>query len=755
MADTLNQDALDYHQFPKPGKLEIRPTKRMGSQRDLALAYSPGVAAACEAIHANPDDAALYTSRGNLVAVISNGTAVLGLGAIGPLAGKPVMEGKAVLFKKFAGVDCFDIEVDTTDIDRFCNAVEVLEPTFGGINLEDIRAPECFEIEKRLRERMKIPVFHDDQHGTAIVVAAAVRNALRLADKNLEDCKLAASGAGAAAIACLNLLVSMGLKRENIVICDRDGVVYEGRGNMDPYKGAFATKSSVRTLSEALVGADIFMGLSAPGVVKAEDVAAMAEKPVILALANPEPEIRPEVVLSVRQDAYIATGRSDYPNQVNNVLCFPFIFRGALDVGATTINEEMKVAAVEAISDIAMREASDEVTSAYGGAVFEYGPEYLIPKPFDPRLMTEIPARVAKAAMDSGVAKRPIEDFKAYHRQLASFIYRSGNVMRPVFEQAKMNPKRVVYAEGESRRVLTAVQQLVDDGICLPILIGRPAVIEAQVKKLGLRFKIGEHVQVVDPAHNPDHDKLTEAYHAANCRRGSPPEFSANMVRSDATAIAATMVKIGLADSMVCGVQGGYIKHVNRVKNIIGLAEGVSDLSAVTMLILQQGTYFLTDTHISEDPTPEHIAETAAMGAATVRRFGMSPKAALLSHSNFGTRHNPFALKMRKAREIIAERYPDLPCDGEMHADTALQEKRRDRIFPGSGFRGEANLLVFPNLDAANITYNTVKVLAEAQPIGPMLVGAAKSAHVLTDAATVRAIVNITAVAVNEAQELS
>lgn len=754
MADDLDKDALHYHEYPSPGKLEIRPTKRMVSQRDLALAYSPGVAAACSAIEGDPSLAARYTSRGNLVGVISNGTAVLGLGSIGPLASKPVMEGKAVLFKKFAGVDCFDIEVDTTDVDAFCDAVALLEPTFGGINLEDIRAPACFEIERRLRERMNIPVFHDDQHGTAIVVAAAVRNALRVSGKALEDCKLVASGAGAASIACLELLVSMGLKRENVIVCDTAGVVYEGRNEkMDAYKGAFATRAKGRTLGEVIGGADIFLGLSAPGVLTEECVAAMAEKPLIMALANPEPEIRPEIIQSIRDDAFIATGRSDYPNQVNNVLCFPFMFRGALDVGATAINEEMKIAAAEAIADIAMREASDIVSAAYGGSVFEFGRDYLIPKPFDPRLMTEIPVRVALAAMRSGVATRALEDENQYRRQLSSFVYKSGNVMRPLFERARNSPRSVVFAEGESRRVLTAVQELLDERICKPILIGRRAAIETKIAQLGLRYRIDEQVRVVEPASNPDEARLAEAYHRCMRRRGAPPDFAANAVRTSPTVIAALMVELGDADSLVCGVQGGYIKQVRHLRNLLGLAPDASDFSAVTLLILARGTYFLTDTHISEEPNAEHIAETAVMGAKVVQRFGMRPRIALVSHSNFGTRDNPAAVKMRNARALIAERHPELEVDGEMHADTALIEEHRDRIFPGSGYRGEANLLVFPNLDAANITYNAVKVLADAMPVGPMLTGVAKPAHVLTDAASVRTIVNVTAIAVTEAQE--
>ncbi len=640
MADDLNQAALDYHRYPNPGKLEVTPTKNMVNQRDLALAYSPGVAAASMAIAEDPSKAADYTTRGNLVAVISNGTAVLGLGAIGALASKPVMEGKAVLFKKFAGVNAFDIEMDTTDVDRLVDAISLLEPTFGGINLEDIKAPECFEVEKRLKAKMKIPVFHDDQHGTAICVAAAIRNGLRVAGKNIEDVKLVCSGAGAAAIACLNLLVEMGLKKENITVNDRFGIIYKGRvEEMNPYNSAYAIDTEARSLDDVMDGVDIFLGLSAPRVLKQDHVRRMAENPLILALANPEPEIRPELVYEVRQDAIMATGRSDYPNQVNNVLCFPFLFRGALDVGATEINEAMKIAVVEAIGDLAMREASDVVVSAYGGAEFHFGREYLIPKPFDPRLMTIIPPRVAKAAMDSGVATRPIQDWEAYERQLESFVFRSGMTMKPVFDLAKTNPQRIVFAEGESQRVINAVQILVDDGICRPILLGDPANIQRNIDSYGLRLRVGEHIQVIDPRNNPNYQKHVDEYYQVMCRKGVTPAYARRMITSRTTQLAATMVRCGDADAMICGVEGNFISHLHYVRDLIGARPGLIDLAAVTMLILKKGTYFLTDTHVGIDPSPEQLASNAVLTANMIKRFGMEPKVALLSHSNFGSRN--------------------------------------------------------------------------------------------------------------------
>ncbi|WP_428608878.1 NADP-dependent malic enzyme [Sedimenticola sp.] len=752
MTDELREASLDYHRFPKPGKMEIVATKKMVNQRDLALAYSPGVAAACEEIARDPNEAANLTSRGNLVAVITNGTAVLGLGAIGPLAAKPVMEGKAVLFKKFAGVDVFDIELDLKDPEKIIETVAAMEPTFGGINLEDIKSPECFEIERRLRERMNIPVFHDDQHGTAIVVAAAVRNGLRVAGKKIEEVKLVCTGAGAAALACLNLLVSMGLKKENIRVVDRDGVVYKGRKeDMDPYKEVYAIETDERTLDDVIVGADIFMGLSGPGVIKKHQIAKMANPPFVLALANPTPEITPEEVLEVAPDAIIATGRSDYPNQVNNVLCFPFLFRGALDVGATTINEQMKIACVEALSDLATKEASDQVQAAYGGQALQFGREYLIPKPFDPRLMTDLPPKIAQAAMDSGVATRPIKDFHEYRRTLREFVFRSGLVMKPVFERAIANPQKVVFAEGEATRVLLAVQVLVDDGICHPILIGRPEVIEEKARSLGLRFKLGKDVSVVNMNDNPNFERDWQHYHELEGRNGVSPAFARGVVRTRSTVLAALLTRQGDADAMICGVEGAYIQHLKYIRSVIGIREDTTDCCAVTMLILSKGTFFLTDTHVTTDPTPQQIAKKTAMASDIVRRFGMSPKAALLSHSNFGSRNNEFSRKMKEARRILHEQYPGVVVEGEMHADSALSDEIRDKIFPHSRFKGAANLLVMPNLDSANIAYNMVKMLGEAVPVGPMLTGLKYPAHAVSDSITVRGIVNMSAVAVVDA----
>ena len=751
MADELHDAALHYHRFPKPGKLEISATKNMLNQRDLALAYSPGVAAACEAIVEDAQDAANLTARANLVGVITNGTAVLGLGAIGPLASKPVMEGKAVLFKKFADIDVFDLELDTTDVDRFVDAVSLMEPCFGGINLEDIKAPECFEIERRLREQMNIPVFHDDQHGTAITVAAGIINGLKVAEKDISTVKLICSGAGAAALACLDLLVALGLPKDQITVIDIEGVVYRGRTElMDEYKSRYAIDTETRTLDEVIHDADIFLGLSAPGVLKPQSVANMAVSPLIFALANPVPEIMPEEIAKVRDDAIIATGRSDYPNQVNNVLCFPFLFRGALDVGATQINEAMKIATVEAIAEIATREISDVVASAYGDTTFGFGRDYLIPKPFDPRLMTTIPVRVAKAAMDSGVATRPITNFDEYANKLNDFVFKSGMVMKPVFSKAMSNPQRVVFAEGESRRVINAVQVLVDDGICKPILLGRQSVIEKNIEKFSLRIKPDVDFTIIDPMNNPDESTYSKAYLSQMGRSGVTPAYAKSVVRTRATALAALMVNTDNADAMICGTQGAYVRHLRYVKGIIGLHKDITDCSAVILLVLQQGTYFLTDTHVTIDPDAEQLAETAMLASKVVQQFGMIPKVALISHSNFGSRDNDSSRKMRKAREIISERYPDLPVEGEMHADAAVIESIRDRIFPDSAYRGAANLMVLPDLDAANIAYNMVKVFGEGLPVGPILVGLNKPAHVLTEAVTVRGIVNMCAVAAVE-----
>lgn len=750
--DKLREAALDYHRYPTPGKLSVTATTTLANQRDLALAYSPGVAFACEEIVKDPETAAEYTARGNLVGVISNGTAVLGLGPIGPLASKPVMEGKAVLFKKFANIDVFDLEVNETDPQKFIDIVAALEPTFGGVNLEDIKAPECFIIEKALRERCNIPIFHDDQHGTAICVAAAVRNGLRVVGKDISKVRLVASGAGAAALACLNLLVSMGLPRENITVTDRFGVVYKGRKEeMDPWKAEYAIDTNARTLSDVIEGADVFLGLSAPNIMGEEELRKMGERPIIMALANPTPEVSPELVKEIRPDAVMATGRTDYPNQVNNVLCFPFLFRGALDVAATEINEEMKIAAVEAIADLATAEVSDIVAAAYGGQELRFGPEYLIPKPFDPRLMLEIPPRVAKAAMDSGVAKRPITDFDAYRQQLEGFVFRSGLVMKPVFDMARSQKKRVVYPEGESRRVLQACQVLVDDGVCHPVLIGRRDVILERIAEIGLRLIPDEQVEIHDPEDNPHFEQDWQDFHNIMGRRGINPEYARAIVRTRPTVIAALMLRRGEVDAMLCGCQGGFLRHLRYVRNLVGVQKGVTDFSTVNMMIMKQGTFFLTDTYVSVDPTPEHVAETAIMAADVVKRFGITPKAALISHSNFGSHENKSACKMRDALQLIRTLAPDLEVEGEMHADAAISEEIRSRIFPNSMLKGSANLLVMPTLDAANISYNMVKMLGDGLPVGPILVGAAKPAHVVSPSITVRGIVNMSAIAVVDA----
>jgi malate dehydrogenase (oxaloacetate-decarboxylating)(NADP+) len=751
--DWLREAALDYHRAPKPGKIEVVPIKPLANQRDLALAYSPGVAAACEAIAEDPASASEYTTRANLVAVITNGTAVLGLGAIGPLAAKPVMEGKGVLFKKFAGIDVFDIEVDAGDPERFIEVVAALEPTFGGINLEDIKAPECFAIEQALRRRMRIPVFHDDQHGTAIIVGAAVSNGLRLVGKDISRVRLVTSGAGAAAIACLNLLVSMGLKRENVIATDLAGVVYEGRQElMDEWKAAYAQATDARTLAEAIDGADIFLGLSAPNVLKPDMVGRMAERPLILALANPVPEISPEAARAARPDAIIATGRSDYPNQVNNVLCFPYIFRGALDVGATAINEEMKLACVRALAELAQQEVSEVVAAAYGGGPLKFGPDYLIPRPFDLRLILELAPAVAKAAMDSGVATRPIADLGAYRERLSQFVYRSGLVMRPVFEAARRDPRRVVYAEGEDERVLRAVQAVVDDGLAKPILIGRPRAVTNRIKRLGLRIRPGRDFELVNPQDDPRHEDYWTTYHRLMERQGVSPDTARTLARTNTTIIAAVMLKRGEVDAMICGVAGAFQAHLRHVLDLVGKAAGVHDVSALSVLILPKGTLFLCDTQVSQDPTAEEIAEMTLLGAEHVRRFGFTPKVALLSHSNFGSHDTPAARKMREAVRILAERAPQLEVEGEMQADVALREEIRERIFPNSRLEGAANMLVMPTLDAANIAFNLVKAMGEGLSIGPILIGAAMPAHILTPAVTARGITNMTALAVTDAQ---
>ncbi|MFN8831498.1 MAG: NADP-dependent malic enzyme [Labrys sp. (in: a-proteobacteria)] len=753
ISDDLRSGALIYHRQPRPGKLEIVATKPLGNQRDLALAYSPGVAAACEAIVADPAEAANLTIRGNLVAVVSNGTAVLGLGDIGPLASKPVMEGKAVLFKKFAGIDVFDIEIAPKTVDEIVQVVAALEPTFGGINLEDIKAPECFEVERRLRERMRIPVFHDDQHGTAIIVGAAVRNVLELSGKSIERVKIVASGAGAAALACLNLLVSLGAKRENIFVSDIKGVVYKGRTElMDPWKEPYAQETTARTLDDIIDGADVFLGLSAAGVLKPEMVARMAERPLIMALANPTPEIMPEIARKVRPDAIICTGRSDYPNQVNNVLCFPYIFRGALDCGATEINEAMKLAAVEAIAALARETPSDVVARAYGGETRPFGADSVIPSPFDPRLILRIAPAVAKAAMESGVASRPIADLKAYAESLTRFVFRSGFIMKPIFSAAKAAPKRVVYAEGEDERALRAAQVVIEEGIARPILIGRPGVIETRLERFGLTIRPGTDFAVIDPNDDPRYKDYWTLYHQLTGRKGVTPDAARTIVRSNNTVIAALALQRGDADAMICGLEGGFMRHLTNVRQIIGLAPGVREFSALSMVIVSKGVYFLCDTQVCPDPTADQVAEMAIMAAEHVKRFGLTPKIALLSHADFGSYDTASARKMREALTIIMERRPDLEADGEMQADTALSPTIRDLKLSGSRLTGEANVLVMPSLDAANIAYQLTKMLADALPVGPILIGGAKPAHILTRSVTARGVVNMTAVAVAEAQ---
>ncbi len=754
-SDLLNQAALNYHRVPTPGKLAVIATKPLGNQRDLALAYSPGVAAACEAIVDDPAEAATLTSRNNLVAVISNGTAVLGLGDIGPLASKPVMEGKAVLFKKFAGINVFDIEVNAKDPKKLIDTIAALEPTFGAINLEDIKAPECFEVESTLREQLNIPVFHDDQHGTAIIVGAAILNGLRVVDKKLEDIKLVSTGGGSAGIACLNLLVSMGVRKENIYLIDRVGLVYEGRTEeMDLYKAAFAQKTEDRTLDDVIDGADVFLGLSAPKLLTQDMVKRMDKKPVIMALANPEPEISPEDAKAANPDAVIATGRSDYPNQVNNVLCFPFIFRGALDVGATTINEEMKIACVRAIADLTMAESSEIVAAAYSGEELKFGPEYLIPKPFDPRLILEIPPAVAKAAIDSGVATRPIEDFDAYREKLARFVFRSDILMKPLFEKAKLDPKRVVFAEGEDERVLRAVQIVVDEGLAKPILIGRPEVIDARIEKLGSRIKAGVDFEITNPEDDPRYNDYWRQYHSITERKGVSPDAARTIIRTNTTAIAAMMVKRGEADAMICGSYGHFDFHLKYVLDVIGLRDGVRGVSSLSILVINKGTYFFCDTYVTADPSAEELSEMTILASDFVSRFGIIPKAAMISHSIFGSSNTESAVKVRQAVSMLRKHAPNLEVDGEMNIHVALDEDIRERLFPNCNLKGQANLFVFPNLDAANNTFNAVRVLGDGLAVGPILLGVALPAHITTPSVTARGLVNMTALAVADAQRL-
>ena len=753
MALELEAAAIEYHERPTPGKISVVPTKGLTNQRDLALAYSPGVAFACKAIEADPSRAAQLTSRANLVGVVTNGTAVLGLGNIGPLAGKPVMEGKACLFKKFAGIDVFDIELAENDPDKLVEIISALEPTLGGINLEDIKAPECFYIEAKLRERMKIPVFHDDQHGTAIIVGAAVTNGLRVVGKEISKVRLVCSGAGASAIACLDLLVKLGLRRENIVVCDSKGVIYEGRDkSMEPNKARYARKTDARKLADAMPGADIFLGLSGPGAMKQDWIKTMAEKPLVLALANPTPEILPEEVKAVRPDAVIATGRSDYPNQVNNVLCFPFIFRGALDVGATRITEEMKLACVKAIAELTQAEQSDVVAMAYEGQELSFGPEYIIPKPFDPRLIIRISPAVAKAAMDSGVATRPITDFDAYRQQLTNFVYHSGFVMKPVFAAAKAAPRRVIYAEGEDERVLRAVQIVVDERLANPVLIGRPEVVEMRLERFGLRIKPGKDFELVNPESDARYREVWTEYYKAMNRKGVSPDDARVHVRQSTTLIGAMLLRRGDGDAMLCGTFGRHKDHLRHIGNVIGLKPGASIFAAMNVLLLAKRTLFISDTYVNEDPGVEHLAEIAIMAAEEVKRFGVAPRIALLSHSNFGSDDSPAALKMSRARELIEKLAPDLEVEGEMHGDAALSETIRNHVHPESRLKGEANLLIMPNLDAANISFNLLKMTGgEGVTVGPILLGAAKPVHILTPTATVRRLVNMTALCVVDA----
>jgi malate dehydrogenase (oxaloacetate-decarboxylating)(NADP+) len=752
----LDQNALFYHSYPTPGKLEIAATKPLGNQRDLALAYSPGVAAPCLEIRDNPAKAAQYTARANLVAVITNGTAVLGLGNIGPLASKPVMEGKAVLFKKFAGIDVFDIELDAPGIAQMIETVAAMEPTFGGINLEDIKAPECFEIEEALRARMKIPVFHDDQHGTAIIVSAAIRNAMELAGKDLGTVKLVTSGAGAAALACVNLLCEIGIKRENVWLTDIDGLFHTGRDNIDRWRLPYAKQTEARTLGDVIEGADIFLGLSAAGVLKPALLKKMAARPLIMALANPDPEIMPEEARAARPDAMICTGRSDLPNQVNNVLCFPYIFRGALDCGASAINTAMKLAAVEAIASLAREEVSDVAARAYSGETPLFGPDYLIPFAFDQRLIMRVAPAVAKAAMETGVATRPIDDMEAYLDKLNRFVYRSGFVMKPVFAAAKSCKKnKVIFADGEDERILRAAQILLEEGTAEPILIGRPNVIDVRLRRYGLRIRPGIDFQLTNPEDDPRYRDYVELLLARTGRQGVTPEAARTFVRTNNTVIAALAVVRGDADAMICGLEDRYERHLRQVNQIIGKTPGLVDLSALSMLITQRGAVFMTDTYVTVEPSADDIAEKTILAAHAIRSFGIEPRAALLSHSNFGSRDSASAAKMRKATEILRQRNVDFVFDGEMHGDSALSAELRERVLPGSTLTGEANLLVFPNLDAANITLNVVKQMTGALHVGPMLLGTAFPAHILTPSVTSRGVVNMAALAVVSAEKLA
>jgi len=753
MDEQLRAAALDYHRRPTAGKISVTPTKSLSNQRDLALAYSPGVAAACDSIVADPREAQTLTSRGNLVAVITNGTAVLGLGHIGPLAGKPVMEGKGCLFKKFAGIDVFDIEVDELDPDALVDTIARLEPTFGGINLEDIKAPDCFYVEKKLRERMKIPVFHDDQHGTAIISAAAMLNGLAVVGKDIGAVKVVCSGAGAAAIACLDLWCALGIKRENVYVCDSKGVIYAGRdAKMEPNKARYAQTTEARWLTDVIAGADVFLGLSTAGVLKPAMVAKMAPNPLIFALANPTPEIMPEEAKAVRPDAIIATGRSDYVNQVNNVLCFPFIFRGALDVGATTITEEMKLACVHAIAELARAEQSDVVAQAYRDADLSFGPEYLIPKPFDPRLIVTIAPAVARAAMDSGVATHPIADFDAYREKLSQFVYHTGLIMKPVFGRAKAEPKRVLYTEGEEERVLRAVQIVIDEKLARPVLIGRPEVIATRIEKFGLRIEAGRDFDLVNINNDPRYRACWQRYQQLQGRSGITPEAAKEAILRKPSLIGALLLEMGECDAMLCGTVGQYHAHLNHIENVIGRRADACVFASMNVLLLPDRTLFVADTYVNENPSAEEIVAIARMAAEEVTRFGLVPRIALLSHSNFGSVETASARKMRRARELLAQQCPELEVDGEMQGDSALSEEIRSRALPQTTLKGEANLLIMPNVDAANISFNLLKMSGgEGVTIGPILLGAARAAHVLTPTATVRRIVNMTALAAVDA----
>jgi malate dehydrogenase (oxaloacetate-decarboxylating)(NADP+) len=753
MSDKLKAAALEYHRHPVPGKIRIAPTKALTTQKDLSLAYSPGVAAASELIRDNPQEVSNMTARANLVAVITNGTAVLGLGDIGPLAAKPVMEGKGVLFKKFADIDVFDIEIAENDPDKLVDIIASLEPTFGGINLEDIKAPECFEIEAKLRERVNIPIFHDDQHGTAIITAAAMINALRIIGKDIADIRMVASGAGAAGMACLDLLVQLGLDREHVTVCDSRGVIYAGREeNMEPRKASYARETSLRTLGEAMEGADAFLGVSIGGVLTPDMVKSMADKPVILALANPDPEILPEDALAVRPDAIIATGRSDYPNQVNNVLCFPYIFRGALDVGATTINAEMQMACVKALAKLARKEVSDVSTAAYGDKPLQFGPQYLIPKPFDPRLLVDLAVATARAAMKSGAATRPIKDLRAYEEKLRGFLWKTSLVMKPVYESARRDVKRIAYAEGEEELVLRAVQSVIDDGLAEPVLIGRPGVVQSRIEKLGLRIRPGEDFELVNPESDPRFWNYWTTYHAMMERKGVSPDTAKAIVRTRNSVIAALMVHIGDADGMITGVVGRYRNKLRYVSEVIGLEQGRECMAALGVLGTEDGPYFVADTQVNSNPTAEQVAEITLMAAEKMRMFGIKPRVALMSHSSFGSHADESARKMKRAVELIRIADPQLPVEGEMPPDMALAPEYRKKMFPNSRLNGQANLLVMPDLDAAHIAYNLSRAISHSVTIGPILMGARKSVHIMTSAATVRRVINMTAIAAVDAQ---